>query len=239
MAVETMRQHPHVGALGGVNEPVFAADRPQWFDKVANIYAVGPTPVSGGDVTEAHALFGAGFVLRRSAFADMRMKGFRSISMDRQGGNLGGGGDSELSYFLRLAGWRLWLNPQLRLRHYLPSRRLDWQYARRLAFGSAFATAERDALVYACKPARTGVGLAVRRLRERWFWQTGAAVATLLAEWRGVSKRVLRLGGDGDDRVLRAEFLLGRVRGLIAMRPTYNRRSREIRQVMKRLRNRG
>jgi glycosyltransferase involved in cell wall biosynthesis len=234
-AVDTMRSHPHVGGLAGFNEPVFEGPRPHWFDKVANIYALGPERVAGGDVTEAHVLYGAGFVVRRTALADTTHKGFRSISMDRQGANLGAGGDSELSYFLRLTGWRLWLNPQLRLGHYLPARRLEWDYARRLAFGSACATAERDALVYACKPPRTGLALTVRRLRERWFWQTGVAMASLATGWRGVAKRLLRSGAEGDDDVLRAEFLLGRVRGLLAMRPSYNRRSREIRQVMKRM----
>jgi glycosyltransferase involved in cell wall biosynthesis len=234
-AVDTMDRYPQVGGLGGFNEPVFERPQPQWFDKVANIYALGPEGAPEGDVTDALLLCGAGFVVRRTALADTTRKGFRSISMDRQGANLGAGGDSEMSYFLRLSGWRLWLNPQLRLGHYLPARRLEWDYARRLAFGSAFATPERDALVYACKPPRTGLALKVRRVRERWFWQTAAAMAAVATAWRGLPKRVLRYGAEGDADVLRAEFLLGRVQGLLAMRRSYNRRSREIRQVMERM----
>ena len=53
---------------------------------------------------------------------------------------------------------------------------LDWAYARRLAYASAFATPERDALVYACKPPRTGLTLMLRVLRERWVWQTATAM---------------------------------------------------------------
>ena len=57
----------------------------------------------------------------------------------------------------------------------------------------------------------------------------------LLPAWRGIVKRSLTASADGDADVLRAEFVLGRVNGLIAMRRTYNARAKEIRQVMARM----
>ena len=89
----------------------------------------------------------------------------------------------------------------------------------------------------ACKPPRSAAHISVRLLRERWFWQTGTAVRHSVAAWRGVVKRSLGLGRDGDADVLRAEFALGRLSGLLAMRRTYNARAREIRQVMARMEN--
>jgi hypothetical protein len=180
-------------------------------------------------------LCSAGLSVRRAALTDIGIKGFRPIAVGRQGSGVGAGEDSEMTYCLRLAGWRLWIDPNLRIRHFLPARRLTWKYARSLAYGSAFATPQRDALVYACKPPRSGLTYRMRLLRERWFWQTWTGVLKLLPAWRGIVKRSLTASADGDADVLRAEFLLGRLNGLIAMRRAYNARATEIRQVMARM----
>ena len=60
-AVDTMRLNPRVGGLAGFNEPVFEGSRPHWFDKVANIYALGPEKVAGGDVTDGPCALRRGF----------------------------------------------------------------------------------------------------------------------------------------------------------------------------------
>lgn len=234
-AFDVMNAHPEIGALGGFASAEFETTQPAWFGPVTYLYAIGPEAALSGDVTGDCMLCGAGLSVRRSALADISARGFRPISVDRQGANLGAGGDSEMTYFLRLAGWRIWIDPRIRLKHFLPVRRLTWDYARRLAYGSAFATPERDALVYACKPPRSGVTYALRLVRERWFWQVGTAVRTLVLAWRGVLKRSLKWGADGDTDVLRAEFAIGRLNGLMAMRRSYNARAKEIRHVMGRI----
>ncbi|MGH7265987.1 MAG: hypothetical protein ACREMB_14255, partial [Candidatus Rokuibacteriota bacterium] len=45
------------------------------------------------------------------------------------------GGDAEICFALRLAGWRLWFEPRMRLRHFIQTHRLDWWYLRRLFRG--------------------------------------------------------------------------------------------------------
>jgi GT2 family glycosyltransferase len=232
---EVMLDHPEIGALGGIIEPEFETARPHWFGPVAYLYATGPSGEPSGDVTGRHMLCGAGLNVRQSALRDLGEKGFRPISVGRTGASLGAGEDSELTYCLRLAGWRLWIDPRLRMKHFLPRRRLQWEYARRLAYCSAYATPERDALVYACKPPRAGLLLGVRWLRETWVWQVGAALARMLREPASLAKRSLGRGMEGDTDVLQAEFLRGRLDGLLAARPWYARRSWEVRALMKHL----
>lgn len=232
---EVMLDHPEIGALGGIIEPEFENGRPSWFGPVAYLYATGPSGAPAGDVTERHMLCGAGLNVRQSALRDIGEKGFRPISVGRAGNSLGAGEDSELTYCLRLAGWRLWIDPRLRMKHFLPKRRLQWEYARRLAYCSAYATPERDALVYACKPARVGLLLRVRWLRETWLWQVAAALARLLRAPAGIVKRGLGRASEGDADVLQAEFLRGRLDGLLAARLWYGRRSWEVRTLMTRL----
>lgn len=230
-----MRDHPEVGALGGIVEPEFETRCPGWFEQLAYLYATGPKGEPSGDVTERFAICGAGLTLRHSALTDLSRKGFRLISVDRIGTALTSGGDAELGYCVRLAGWRLWIDPRLRMKHFLPDRRLQWGYARRLAYWSAYSTPGRDALVYACKPPRHGIQLRARKLRERWCWQVGAAVSRLLRAPAGFIKRWLATGGDGDPDVLQAEFLLGRLSGLMAARPWYDARASEIRRLLARM----
>jgi GT2 family glycosyltransferase len=232
---EVLLDHPEIGALGGIIEPEFETARPNWFGPVAYLYATGPGGEPSGDVTDRHMLCGAGLNVRQSALRDIGEKGFRPVSVGRTGTSLAAGEDSELTYCLRLAGWRLWIDPRLRMKHFLPQRRLQWEYARRLAYCSAFATPERDALVYACKPPRSGLSLRLRWLRETWVWQVGAALARLLRAPAGFVKRSLGRGTEGDTDVLQAEFLGGRLDGLLAARPWYARRSWEVRALMKRL----
>lgn len=232
---DVMREHPEVGALGGIIAPAFEMARPTWFEPVAYLYATGPENEPSGDVTGVHMLCGAGLNVRSAALTDIRRKGFCPIAVGRQGTSFGAGEDSEMTYFLRLAGWRLWIDPRLRITHFLPERRLKWDYACRLAYGSAFAGVERDALVYACKPPRSGPSLRLRWLRERWFWQVSAGLRALIAASRGVLKRRSGIAEDGDRSVLQAEFVCGRLAGLLAARRWYNRRSSEIRGVTKRI----
>ena len=234
---DVMRQEPAVGALGSVVQPEFETARPTWFAEVSHLYAVTSLGRPSGDVTTTHLLCGAGLSVRRQALTDIRNKGFRPIGVGRQGAGFGAGEDIEMTYALRLAGWRMWVDPRLRVTHFLPARRLRWEYARQLAYGSAYATPERDALVYACKPPRRGVTRRLRRLRERWFWQAGQAAAEVFRSWRGVLNRGAAAQREGDRDALHAEMVLGRLNGLFAMRRSYNARAREIREVVKRMEN--
>jgi glycosyltransferase involved in cell wall biosynthesis len=230
-AFEVFKDRPEVGASGSTIEPEFETSRPAWFELVANLYATGPSPRLAGDVTTRHVPCGAGLCLRLSALADAQRKQLTTISVGRAGASLTAGEDSEIIYCLRLAGWRVWMEPRLRLRHFLPARRLTWTYARQLAYWSAYATAERDALVYACKPPRHGVLMLVRRLRETWAWQCLSVASRLLTMPIAVGK-VRRATREGDPEVLHVELLHGRLRGLLAARPWYAARSGEVRQVM-------
>jgi hypothetical protein len=52
---------------------------------------------------------------------------------------------------LRLAGWRLWYKPRLRMQHFLPESRLQWDYLRQVSRGFGAATAGIDAYEMAIK----------------------------------------------------------------------------------------
>ena len=222
---EFMALHPEVGACSGFCVDECELPPPGWFRSFSEMYAVSAREDKPGQTT---ALWGAGLTLRKSALWELEKNGFRTWLVDRQGTALTSGGDNELCLALRLAGWRLWYEPRLRLRHFIRGERLEWSYLRRLARGSGFSDAGLDAYFCALKPKRTGVTQLLRRLRETWSWQLLAAVGKL-------SSRPLRLLSslrspmEGEADVLRLEKQIGRCLGLLQMRKGYGARIREIR----------
>jgi len=140
-----LQEHPEVGACGGYNEPVFETPPPPWFKTQYHCFALGAQAPEAGDITWTRGyLWGAGMTLRRQAWKDLDDNGFRSRLTCRRGDQLSSGGDSEICAALRLAGWTLWCDPQMRLRHFVPSNRLSWSHVRQLyqSFGESMVTLE-------------------------------------------------------------------------------------------------
>jgi glycosyltransferase involved in cell wall biosynthesis len=125
VASETLSNHPEVGCCGGQTEAICEVPMPSWFEAHQSSYAVGCQAPDAGDVTWTRGfLWGAGLAARREALARLFDRGFRPALTDRSGRELTSGGDTELCLALRLAGWRLYYDPALRLRHHLPAGRL-------------------------------------------------------------------------------------------------------------------
>lgn len=126
---------PRVGAVGAWAEPVCDGPIPAWFGCVQQLYACGPQGPAAGPVPAARSyLYGAGLSVRRAALLELDAQGFAPRLVGRSGASLAGGEDSELCRALTGAGWVLWYEPRLRLRHFMPAGRLTIEYARRLSF---------------------------------------------------------------------------------------------------------
>ena len=134
-ALELMQAHPEVGALGGVSHPACEVTAPPWFNALQAAYAVGRQGRSSGEVW---VLWGAGLVLRKDALQSLRAAGFQELLSDRKGNNLSSGGDHELCWALRLAGYKLWYDERLELQHFVPKDRLTEMYIRRLFRSTAY-----------------------------------------------------------------------------------------------------
>jgi glycosyltransferase involved in cell wall biosynthesis len=134
---EIMKLNPAVGACGGLNSAEFEGETPVWFDKFSRSYAVGEQGSAAGDVTEdIGVLFGAGLTIRKSAWNALSRAGFTFNLVGRKGNSLMCGEDYEICLALRLAGWKLWYEPSLRLKHFMPKSRMEWMYLRRMLRGA-------------------------------------------------------------------------------------------------------
>ena len=218
-----MRQHPEAGACGGVNEPVCEIAPPAWFERFQFAYAAGRQGPTAGDVTASRGhLWGAGLTVRRAAWERLVHRGFRPLLVDRQGAaNFNSGGDSEICFALRLAGWSLRFEPRLRLRHFVLAHRLNWRYLRRMFRGVGASTVGFDPY------ERAFDGTAVDGRSRIWADEARPIVADigrrpgkLLDSWRRPC--------EGDDEVLDLEWKLGRLTELLRRRDAYDRSLRAV-----------
>jgi len=205
-AARVMEDHPQVGACGGRTEAVFDSPPPSWFAKYQRHFACGEQAEGAGDVTLTRGyLWGAGLTLRRAAWQQLLDEGFDWTLSDRRGTELSAGGDEELGYALRRAGWRLWYEPALRLWHYMPPGRLRWAYLRRMHRGFGASRVALDRLL-AGSTARP----------ESKSWRDLIALPRLLVVLAGTLARrpQLALGarGEGDHLFLKWELAQGRLK---------------------------
>ena len=128
--------HPDTGAIGSNNSPVFERDKPFWFDKFENWYAVGSLTDKEGNLREI-GLFGAGLSIRKSVYVMLKKNGFESCLSGRLKDSLVSGEDYELCKAIYLSGWNVVWLPQLRLKHFIKPARLNWNYFRQLNIGES------------------------------------------------------------------------------------------------------
>jgi glycosyltransferase involved in cell wall biosynthesis len=130
-----MFDKPNIGALGGFGKLLFEVKPPK-FVELVNIFAAGPQGVTTGKVSGSK-IYGAGCVVRKSAYKQLYDIGFKSLLVDRKGRQLSSGGDYELCYALAILGYDIWYDESLRFSHFITRERLTWDYFMRYAHESA------------------------------------------------------------------------------------------------------
>jgi GT2 family glycosyltransferase len=225
MVWRTMGEHPEAGACGGFNEPVCEGGEPEWFADRQGYYACGQQG-EPGDISEGRGyLWGAGLTVRARAWQRLLEGGFRPLLVDRRGrSNHDSGGDSEICFALRLGGWRLWSEPAMRLRHFLPASRLEWRYLRRLVRGVGSSSVGLDPYLRALvEPRPRSVAQAgVPGLTGSWVAEARGLFRRLREE-RELLWEMRRQPLEGEEEVLALESDLGRFGALLRRRRRYDR----------------
>lgn len=226
-AAAVMQEHPEAGACGGRTEAVCESPPPSWFNKFQEHYACGAKSDRALDVTERGGfLWGAGITIRKGAWQHLITCGFQPRLVGRRGTSLSGGEDSELCKALRLAGWKLWYDPRLSLRHYMPASRLQWSYLRRMqrGYGASFPAGDPYA-----------VALQNRPKRPSWHSRTVRALARLLVISTRRPQLLLGWAGEGDEVTLQWERVLGRFLTLLRERKWYEQGFRDVYDLRSRI----
>jgi glycosyltransferase involved in cell wall biosynthesis len=226
VAAELMEKHSNVGACGGQGEAVCEVAAPAWFNGLEGGYAVGQQADKAGDVAWTRGfLWGAGLTVRREALGQLFNGGFCSALEDRNGQTLNSGGDSELCLAMRLAGWRLYYEPELRFKHFIPEGRLKWSYLRRLhrGFGRSKPVLGIYQKAHSAQPRE-------KRFRNHWTWQAVRILRSILSEHNHTLKR-FHLPLEGEREVLALESKIGSLVELLKLRGKLARLEEQIKSA--------
>jgi glycosyltransferase involved in cell wall biosynthesis len=214
---ETMMCDSCLGALGSLSYPVCEIEPPHWFERFRANYTI----FTEEDLTaigDAHrGLFSAGMSIRRTAWLQLLRDGFDFGVCGGVGSTLGRGEDTELTFALREAGWKLRIEPRLRFEHFIPASRLNWAYLRKLNRESAISTIALDAYNLTSDHDATGLKT---RLRKTWGWHALGAAKALLKDPRTLVLAPF-CAMEGDPAVLVYEGWRGRLHGLLQLRGKY------------------
>jgi len=221
-----MESDEKIGVLGGESEAVFEGSIPEWFTEHEQNYSVGKQAEKSGDITQSwNVLWGAGMFIKKSALEELYTKGFHSFLSDRKGSQLTSGGDIEKCYALRLAGWKIWYSDKLKLRHFIPEKRLKWSYLRKLNRGFGAQKVDFDPYLNAFKYSSEE-----NESDNKWHIQ----VYRLLGKLRGYGLRKLvsmNSAAAGDNEVLRIEKTIGRLQELLKIRGKYKLRIEKVKEA--------
>lgn len=222
---EIMSAHPEVGACGGRSEAVFDTSPPCWFHNFQHSYAVGPQSAVAGDITWKQAwndchLWGAGLTIRKSAWKLLTKSGFTLILSGRRGVSMASGEDYELCNALRLSGWRLWYEPMLTFRHYIPANKLTWKYIKSLYKGFGASNTGIDPYRFLImKPQQFPKSL----FGKYWTWQLLRSVYILF--FRHIIKLFLNFPifcYVGNPMILSIYYEIGKIEALLKQRAEYD-----------------
>lgn len=136
IAYEIMHNNDSIGILGGDSIANCEVTPPEWFEANKNDYAVGKQGVESGDATARWFLWGAGAVIRKELYQYFINAGISNFLAGRKGNeDLTPGEDTEICKWCVLAGYKLWYDNRLIIKHFIPKERLTESYWKRMWIG--------------------------------------------------------------------------------------------------------
>ena len=136
MGLQPFLDDDKIAVVGGCGAAVSDVDIPSWFEEYQSYYAVGPQWHETGEVKiKRNMVYGAGMIVRKSAFLLILKNGFKFFALGRTGKSLSSGEDSELCLAFRIAGFKIWYNEDLCFKHFIESNRLSTNYLEKLLKG--------------------------------------------------------------------------------------------------------
>ena len=137
---DVFAMNENIGACGGRSEAEFESVSPEWFSLFENSFAVGRQAGESGIIDDKKGfLWGAGISFRKSLWFRLQKKGFKNLTVGRQGESITAGEDTELCYAFRLMGYQLYYHNDLTLKHFMPEARMNFSYLEKMnkGFGKA------------------------------------------------------------------------------------------------------
>ena len=121
-----MHQKPDVAIAGGLIKPKLPFYPGKWIEANYSALAIGAVAQQSEYVAW---VFGAGMVVRKSIFNELKFKGIVLMLTGRLGAKQTSGDDAELCHYARFLGHKIYYSQELVLHHNISSHRLNrWNF---------------------------------------------------------------------------------------------------------------
>jgi glycosyltransferase involved in cell wall biosynthesis len=129
IAYDILKNNSNIGIIGGYG--ILENDKtnlPEWFDQLKGAYALGNQSNNDGDITNLEgAVWGAGMIIRKSAWQEILNIGFKDFLTGRKGNSvLMAGEDTEMCLLVRLLGYKIYYSKRLNYKHNVKIDRINW-----------------------------------------------------------------------------------------------------------------
>lgn len=162
---------PEIGVIGGNNAGSFESEIPAWFEPIRGSFAIGPQADETADITDTRGyVWGAGMGFRKSVYLHFRDCGFVPLLKGRKPGKLSAGEDVELCFLFRAAGYRIWYFSDLMLTHYMPQKRISWQYCKALYYATGESVYFLDLYCLSMKNTKSPFFISLKNSIEELFY---------------------------------------------------------------------
>lgn len=229
---ESMLMANDIGAIGGRVDAIADIDIPAWITEYRKVYGVGEVlPLSGLLTDPSLSLLGSGIIIRKEAWESLISRNFRfgSETDDTSAENF----FKQLSSGLRLSGWRLYVNNDLKSKKHFEEVHLGWKNLRALQriSGKGFLVgkyyinlqqkigkkklADFSEATPRKRNTRKKIRKAYHHLRKQNYWNGKYFDSSLT----------------GSKQVLVSEKYLGLISDLLNDVPTYARRLKLIKRI--------
>jgi glycosyltransferase involved in cell wall biosynthesis len=222
-AYEIMSSDPKLGAVSSLRIPASEVRLPPWFDYYHGAYGTLTDQQLNLIPKPPTFLPTGGLCVRVEAWRELVDAGFCSQLAGRVREDFSGGEDTEFTIALRFRGWKLDINPNLRLQHFLPKRRLEWTYLRKLWRNC-------DPVVLdSYTESSLALNAGLRRLISDWWWyQFGRALIKLACRPAAVFAAIVSTA-EGRQDIMEVERIFGRAMGLLRLKGRYTVARRTVR----------
>jgi len=124
-ATEILNLDAEIGILQGLSEGAFESPVPDWAEKMKQCFVIGsPVQMPGYFPEKNFYVWGAGMVIKKNGWADLRKRGFAFLTSKIPG--KAAGEDNETALGFLLLGKKIYYSDKLKYKHYMPKDRINW-----------------------------------------------------------------------------------------------------------------
>lgn len=222
-AFKAIQVNESIGIVGGFGIAKAETELPQWFQKYSGFYATGHQQTSNGqNENEVLYVYGAGAVVKKSIFLDLKKINFKFLASDRNSNKLNSGGDVELCYIAILLGYTIGYDEKLKFYHFIEEKRLNQKYIIDLAFQFGYCNTLHRPYFWQFNPS-------LPNCKKHWFWVMAISIHIYFI---ALFKKLICKKNEIMARKVNLSHATGRLIAIVKLNNNINRAYKKLQEIL-------